>query len=222
MLLCAAALSLVLASCSENLDEGQDYADWQARNEAYFHEQMLTARAAVQQAKQRYGQQWQQHCPWRLLRTYTLAPDAPATEQDSLCAEVIETGTGATPIYTDSVSLQYRGCLIPHRTTQMDYTHELRVFDYTGFSPAFDDVFRSAYSKPAQMSVGLNAVASTTGSVSYRSNIDGFTTALLHMREGDLWRVYVPANLAYKGNASGNIIQPWSTLIFELRLVKVN
>ena len=46
----------------------------------------------------------------------------------------------------------------------------------------------------------------------------GFATALLNMRRGDHYRVYIPYQLGY-GSSDNSSIPGGSTLIFDLRLV---
>ena len=47
--------------------------------------------------------------------------------------------------------------------------------------------------------------------------IPGFTTALLKMKKGDTWLVYIPYALAYGSSASGSV-PAYSTLIFKMTL----
>lgn len=52
--------------------------------------------------------------------------------------------------------------------------------------------------------------------------ITGWTEALQLMKEGDKWIVYLPYDLAYGERGAGQDIPPYSTLIFEVELLKVN
>ena len=52
--------------------------------------------------------------------------------------------------------------------------------------------------------------------------IKGWTEALQMMKEGDKWRLYIPYNLAYGERGAGQDIPPYSTLIFDIELLKVN
>lgn len=52
--------------------------------------------------------------------------------------------------------------------------------------------------------------------------IRGWTEALQLMKEGDKWMVYVPYELGYGERGSGAQIPPYSTLIFEIELIKVD
>lgn len=52
--------------------------------------------------------------------------------------------------------------------------------------------------------------------------IPGWTVALQKMHEGDVWRLSVPADMAYGRDGAGGVVPPDQTLIFELELVKVS
>ena len=52
--------------------------------------------------------------------------------------------------------------------------------------------------------------------------IPGWTEALQLMQEGDKWILYIPYTLGYGGRGSPPQIPPFSTLIFEVELMKVN
>ena len=50
--------------------------------------------------------------------------------------------------------------------------------------------------------------------------IAGWTEALTMMPEGSAWRLFIPSELAYGSHGTGPI-QPHSTLIFDVQLIKV-
>jgi len=52
--------------------------------------------------------------------------------------------------------------------------------------------------------------------------IQGWVEALQLMKEGDKWELYIPSQLGYGERGAGQQIPPFSTLIFEVELIKVN
>jgi FKBP-type peptidyl-prolyl cis-trans isomerase len=52
--------------------------------------------------------------------------------------------------------------------------------------------------------------------------IRGWTEALLLMPVGSKWQLFVPPQLAYGENGSGQVIPPNSTLIFEVELLSIH
>jgi len=51
--------------------------------------------------------------------------------------------------------------------------------------------------------------------------IAGWIEALQMMNQGSKWRLFIPPDLAYGGQAAGSIA-PWSTLVFEVELLQVH
>lgn len=51
--------------------------------------------------------------------------------------------------------------------------------------------------------------------------IQGWVEALQLMPEGSKWRLYIPQELAYGAQGAGASIAPYSTLIFDVELLKV-
>ena len=51
--------------------------------------------------------------------------------------------------------------------------------------------------------------------------IPGFREAVKLMPVGSKWQLFIPANLAYGERGAGNVIEPNTTLIFELELVSI-
>lgn len=191
---------LAFTSCEENAgqeDNSEFTADWQNRNTTYFAQQMATAQSAVAAAKAQYGDAWESHCDWRIFRSY--AKQAGGSLADSICAQVVESGTGSGyPMYTDSVKVNYIGRLMP----TVSYT-EGRTFDHSGIYETTDAVFSPDFARPTTLYVG--------------GTVEGFGTALMHMRIGDRWKVYIPQELGYAA-VSKTGIPAYSTLVFELQL----
>jgi len=51
--------------------------------------------------------------------------------------------------------------------------------------------------------------------------IKGWREALLKMKPGAKWEIYIPPALAYGSQGAGKVIGPNETLIFTLHLIKV-
>jgi FKBP-type peptidyl-prolyl cis-trans isomerase FklB len=70
--------------------------------------------------------------------------------------------------------------------------------------------FDSSYKRgPEPATFGVNQV------------IKGWTQALTNMPVGSHWELYIPSDLAYGPNGSGRMIEPNSTLIFDVELVDI-
>jgi FKBP-type peptidyl-prolyl cis-trans isomerase FklB len=51
--------------------------------------------------------------------------------------------------------------------------------------------------------------------------IKGWSEALLNMKEGAIWDVYIPSELAYGSTGAGNLIGPDTDLCFHIEFIKV-
>ena len=128
---------------------------------------------------------------WKILRKWSLEDSLQTSNTNFVVAHVENTGTGATsPLYTDSVRVYYEGRLLP----SVSYTDGY-VFD-SHMPPT---------SAPVQFYLGGGLV-------------DGFTTALMNMHEGDRWTVYMPYQLGY-GTSASSSIPAYSLLTFDITLV---
>lgn len=137
---------------------------------------------------------------WKILKSCTLPPDNPYDISFSfeplnyIYAKVLEdAGTGDAPLYNDTVRVHYRGKLIN------------------------GDVFDQSY----KGTLNLNTAVPSKFKVS--ALINGWTTALQQMKEGDRWEIYIPWTLGYGPDAmtSSTTILDYSVLCFDLKLVRI-
>lgn len=197
------AFAGILTACEENLYEEDTYANWPERNAQAFSAKLGEAKAAIAAAKAAHGDDWEAHCDWRVYRTYAMTEDAQATAADSVCVQIVERGTGSgCPLYTDSVRVNYLGRIISTDVTVAPGTPG-DVFDHSGLTQDYASVFSPDFSRPSMFRVS--------------NTVEGFTTALMRMHIGDLWRVYIPQQLGYGGNAVAGL-PAYSTLIFDIQL----
>lgn len=190
-----------LASCEDNIESEADveYANWQLRNNLYFYEKMEEAKAAIAEAKAQYGADWQTHCRWGVARTQAKSEAAAAVLTDSICYEIVTTGSGdVSPLYTDSVSLNFAARLMP-----TDEHPEGKMFAYTGLYADEDNIFNPLYAVPSRFCVS--------------NVVEGLTTALQLMHVGDRWRVYMHESLGYSSSAMTNI-PAYSTLRYDVEM----
>lgn len=172
-----------VTSCSESDDDEavDEFANWQSRNDAFF--------ATLEDSVSRNAS------AWKKIKSYTKNEQTAGVNTDYIYVKVLETGNdGASPLYSDTVRVAYRGRLIPSATYPQGYV--------------FDQTFVGDYS--VKTTAVYDGVAS--------GFIDGFTTAVQHMHRGDRWRVYIPYTLGY-GASSTSSIPAYSVLIFDLALI---
>jgi len=190
-------LSVVLigfSSCKET-KEFDDHANWKQRNSDYIEnlnlELMASSGAVTDPKEAKPGQLFK-------LLSYTLDPDKSFGNGSYVYCRVIEQGTGTeNPNYTDSVRFNYRARLIP-----TDYYPDGQVVDQS---------FKTSYLDP---SVNIPTSFAVSGL------IEGVITALMHMRCGDYWKIYIPYELGYGTSVHGTI-PGYSTLIYEINLTEI-
>lgn len=189
----------VLSSCGET-DEDEtkmEYADWQARNDKAFADTLAYAKQQIANGSKE----------WKVFRCWSLDQQTPNKDangndvsitynaDDSIVVHVLHEGEGTiSPLYTDSIQVSYRGRLISSKSYANGY-----VFDQT-----FEGTYSESTAKPQKVTVNGGW-------------IDGYTTALLNMHNGDHWMVFIPHNLGY-GTTENNGIPAYSLLRFEIAL----
>jgi FKBP-type peptidyl-prolyl cis-trans isomerase FklB len=187
--------------------EYDPYEDWKARNAAWFEDTVQVARQAIADAKTTYGEEWENHCDWRMYKSLwrTSTSNGPVT--DSICVRIINRGADTegkgSPASNDSVYISLRGWLMP-------------TINFTGNGEEMglvQDVFTTSYYgeyDPAKAAPQLMSISSL---------VEGFSTALQYMVEDDDWMIFIPQTLAYGASSQGTV-KEYSTLQFRVHLVK--
>ena len=181
-----AAMLLVFASCEE-VDEVPEFNNWQARNTQYIDSIADVARSGEGE--------------WKVFLATGLDESKEWNNQYYVYCNVIQAGNGTeSPTYTDTVSVNYKGRLIPSKTYPQGY-----IFD-----SSYDGELEPEFDVPVKLKLS--------------GTVPGFSTALQHMvagttnSNGDIWRIYIPYALGYGANATSGI-PAYSTLIFDVNLV---
>ena len=164
-------ISFGIISCGESDTDADLYANWQDRNQHYIDSIAKVANAHLGSEPGK----------WKVFHY--------------VYCRVLEEGDGATPLFTDSVAVDYRGQLIP-----------LTDGSVVTFDESYTGVLNKETASPSKFLVSKVVV--------------GWTTALMHMQVGDRWMLYIPYDLGYGKTKSGTI-RGYSTLIFDLYLQNV-
>ncbi len=109
-------------------------------------------------------------------------------------------------VITTSSGLQYK--IIKKGTGKTPTINSMVTVDYEG-RLINGTIFDSSYKTGKPVSFPVKGV------------IPGWTEVLQLMKEGSVWEVYIPQELAYGANSPGGAIEPYSTLIFKIELKKV-
>lgn len=191
-------LSFGFMSCAEDTTVEDPYANWEDRNVRYLDSIADVARANVD------GK-------WEIYRNYKFANESTTpgvweespSVNDSVYMKVLEVGEGSnriSPLYTDTVSVYYRGKLINGTVFDQNYTGDLNTEVHVP----------THFALQAKQSDGVFG----------DGLIVGWITALQYMKEGDRVELYIPSALGY-GRQGQSSIPANSVLIFDLKLEKV-
>lgn len=188
-LLFIATIGCLFTSCEETA-EVDEYANWQERNIEYID-------SIAEICKENADGKWVRILSFKLNETDKEGNPIEWENEDYIYCHIESEGTGTQhPLFTDTVTVNYRGRLIPTASYPKG-----QVFDQS-----YKGEFNPNINVPAKFTVG--------------GVIVGWSTALQQMVEGDTWRVYIPANLAY-GSSKKTDIPAYSALIFDMNLVKI-
>ena len=202
-------LSFGFMSCAEDTTVEDPYANWDDRNVRYLDSIADVARANEIPELSEVGK-WVIKCNYKISNESSLNPglggssissnpfETPPSVNDSVYMKVLEVGEGSnriSPLYTDTVSVYYRGELINGTVFDQNYSGDL---DTEVHVPTH-------FALQADQTDGL---------------IVGWITALQYMKEGDRVELYIPSALGY-GRQGQSSIPANSVLIFDLKLEKV-
>ncbi len=185
-----AAFALLAVSCKET-KEADDHANWKSRNNAYIQDIASKCNNDLTPQTAQTGD------IFRLL-SYKLDKEKTWGTSSYVYCQLINSGTDSvSPMFTDSVRINYRVRLIPTNNYP-----EGQIIDRSFKTPELDP------------SVNTPSSFCTSGLIT------GVTTALMHMHCGDHWRLYIPFGLGY-GTTVSSGIPGYSTLIFEINLSEI-
>lgn len=201
-------LSFGFMSCAEDTAVEDPYANWNDRNVRYLDSIADVARANEIPELNEVGK-WVIKCNYKISNESSLNPglggssvstnpfETPLSVNDSVYMKVLEVGEGSnriSPLYTDTVSVYYRGELINGTVFDQNYSGDL---DTEVHVPTH-------FALQADQTDGL---------------IVGWITALQYMKEGDRVELYIPAALGYVPQSQSSIPAN-SVLKFDLKLEK--
>lgn len=206
-------LSFGFMSCAEDTTVEDPYANWDDRNVRYLDSIADVARAnEIPELNE--VEKWVIKCNYKISNESSLNPglggssvssnpfETPPSVNDSVYMKVLEVGEGDgnSPLFTDTVSVYYRGELINGTVFDQNYSGDLNTEVHV----------------PTHFALQAKQSSGVFGD----GWIVGWITALQYMKEGDRVQLYIPAALGY-GDQSQSSIPANSVLIFDLKLEKV-
>lgn len=186
------SIGALMASCKETA-EFDEFGNWQEVNEEYIDDIVLKCTPFIE--KGITVDNASKGDMFRLL-SYQKDPESDKHGRNAyVYCEVIAEGEGSvSPNFTDSVWIDYRSRLVP-------------TVNYPD-GKIMDQSYRTA-DVDRNQNIPYPFVTSKL--------VIGVSTALMHMVPGDVWRLYIPYELAY-GKKDYNGVPGYSTLIFDICL----
>ena len=141
--------------------------------------------------------QWATSNNYKRYKTYSKKQDTDGGNSEYIYVRVMESGTGTeSPVFGDTIRVAYRLRYIPTKSYPDGY---MVGETYTG---DFD------WKTISVANLALN-----------NTLIDGFSTAVMNMHNGDRWIVNIPYPLGYGNPSINDGILDGSNLIYDLALV---
>lgn len=126
---------LLLTACSEEDVTDTEYANWQARNTAYWDRLYVQAQDSIAAGS----------ANWKIIKGWSLEDSLKTATTSYIVVNVLRQGTGSgCPLYTDSVRVHYTGRLIPSASYPGGYQ----------FDSSFGNATSEATAMPAKFYVG--------------------------------------------------------------------
>ena len=106
--------------------------------------------------------------------------------------------------YNDT--METKDNLKPFYTSMVDVKYKVSLYDGTAVDSSYNRTTPAAGVYRTRLNSGV---------------IEGWPIAITRMHVGDSCRVLLPCNVAYGSTGSGDVIKPFSALIFEIKLVDI-
>lgn len=196
------SLSFGFASCAEDTEVEDPYANWEARNDHYLDSIVSVARANAD-GRWRCVQNWK---IWNdgMAGTGGVVLDDNFDMADSVYVHFRNepVAVGTAPLYTDSVNVYYQGKMINDEQFDSNYQGD------------WDDVRTPQIYNPTTFLVsGLISGWQTALMASHDGSYQG-------LKPGDNVDIYIPYQLAY-GTSGYSDIRGYSVLIFHMKLESI-
>jgi FKBP-type peptidyl-prolyl cis-trans isomerase FklB len=149
----------------------------------------------------------QQQCMTTVQQYMQQASEKKSAKAKDLGKNFLENNKKNEGVIVTASGLQYK--VLTQGTGKMPTPNSNVTVHYTG-KLIDGTVFDSSVQRGTPADFGVTQV------------IRGWTEALQLMKEGDKWILYIPYDLAYGERGAGGSIPPYSALIFEVELIKVN